>query len=256
MTLGPYLLAGMLLGPGADPATPNLAVSVDHAQTRSEIVSVEAKTPETKGSTAKSSGLPITPRSSKSRFVSRTSDESSSSPPAPSSRRMQWWISTAIGLIIVLTVIIVTGKALRKLVPGLADVDATGPIQLLYRTPLAPKQAVCLLRCGDRLLLVGLTSERMRTLAEITDPVEVDLIKGQCMQVRPNSTTRMFRDMFTRRSGEWREPGETDEEARDVAARTEADAGQPVASNQSTEFADRIDVARKKILAWKAKVRA
>lgn len=40
--------------------------------------------------------------------------------------------------------------------------------------------AVHLVRCGNRMLLLGVGPDGVRTLAEITDPVEVDLLAGAC----------------------------------------------------------------------------
>jgi len=40
--------------------------------------------------------------------------------------------------------------------------------------------AVHLVRCGSRMLLLGVGPDGIRTLSEITDPVEVDLLAGAC----------------------------------------------------------------------------
>lgn len=113
---------------------------------------------------------------------------------AISARRTTWWATTLGGLLIVLAVIALAGRAVRRFVPGLASVDPAGPIHVLYRCHLAPKQSVCLLKAGRRLLLVGVTGETMSTLAEFADAEEIDLLKGQCQQIRPQSTTRAFAD--------------------------------------------------------------
>ena len=68
-----------------------------------------------------------------------------------------------------------------------------------------PREHVCLVRCGSRLLLVGISGENMQTLTEITDPEEVDYIKGQCLQLRPNSATKTFQEAL-RKSSDQMEP--------------------------------------------------
>jgi flagellar biogenesis protein FliO len=40
--------------------------------------------------------------------------------------------------------------------------------------------AVHLVRCGSRMLLLGVGPDGIRTLSEITDPVEIDLLSGAC----------------------------------------------------------------------------
>ena len=40
--------------------------------------------------------------------------------------------------------------------------------------------AVHLVRCGSRMLVLGVGPDGVRTLAEISDPLEVDLLAGAC----------------------------------------------------------------------------
>lgn len=163
----------------------------------------------------------VSPRSQNSRFVDRSraepspadtgeSDEKPDEKPsegklAASSRRLAWWSTTALGLAIVLAVIYAGGRAVRSFVPGMRPDDTGGPVHVLYRAALTPRQSACLIRCGDRLLLVGVGTDQMTTLAEINDPTEIDYLKGQCMQHRPRSTTRAFRDLFKRSGDAWNE---------------------------------------------------
>ena len=189
--------------------------------------------------------LPITPRSRAGRFSRSAGADSGSGnlSPRPSSRGLAWWLSTAVGLSIVLTVIYAGGRALRKLTPGLAPDNSEGPIRVLYRTYLNPKQTVCLIRCGDRLLLIGSSGDRMQTLAEITDPEEIDFLKGQCMQAHPRSATRAFKDMFTRDRKSFGE----------VAEQTAPMPASPPAAPADRDLSRQIADAQDKILAWKAR---
>jgi flagellar biogenesis protein FliO len=204
MMLWSMLLAG-LLGAGAE-ETPNQSISITTVEAPSE-PSASQPTDLVEGDPAPNdtpspeksapAAIPITPRSTPARFSAARS--TTEQPPAPLSRSRQqtmWWATTAFGLVVVLAVILTGSKVLRRMVPGLGAAYGEGPVHLLHRTHLGPKQSVCLLRCGNRLLLVGVTQEHMRTLSEITDPEEIDFIKGQCMQLRPTSTTKAFRDAF------------------------------------------------------------
>lgn len=194
MMLWSLLLAG-LLGAGAE-QTPNQSLSIENVQ------APEDSTPRTPATTTQPSHEPsksigeikITPRSQSRTFFTGSGD-SDTQPTANSASRQRtiWWVTTAMGLVVVLGVIVASSKILRRFVPGLGAAYGDGPIHLLYRTHLGPKQSLCLIRCGSSLYLVGVTAEHMHTLAEITDPEEIDFIKGQCMQVRPNSASKAFR---------------------------------------------------------------
>jgi flagellar biogenesis protein FliO len=157
------------------------------------------------------------------------------------SKAVAWWVSTGVGLVVVLTFIFLGGKAVRSMAPGLAGGEFAGPVHVLFRTLIGPKQSICLLRCGQRLLLVGVTGEGMQTLADITDPEEIDLLKGQCMQLRPKSTTRAFADLLRGN-------------AKDVAA---AETVEPRAPERpapaNAEFAKQLHSMKAKLLDWKAR---
>ena len=68
--------------------------------------------------------------------------------------------------------------------------------EVLGRAPLAGRQNVHLLRCGNKLLLVSITPAGTETLTEITDPQEVDRLAGLCRQAGPQSSTAAFRQIF------------------------------------------------------------
>jgi flagellar biogenesis protein FliO len=68
--------------------------------------------------------------------------------------------------------------------------------EVLGRAPLAGRQNVHLLRCGNKLLLVSITPAGTETLTEITDPQEVDRLAGLCRQAGPRSSTAAFRRIF------------------------------------------------------------
>jgi hypothetical protein len=56
----------------------------------------------------------------------------------------------------------------------------TEAVEALGQRILSRGVAVHLVRCGSRMLLLGVGPDGIRTLAEITDPVEVDLLTGAC----------------------------------------------------------------------------
>lgn len=53
-------------------------------------------------------------------------------------------------------------------------------VDILGQRVLSRGVSVHLIRCGSRALLVGVGPDGVRTLSEVTDPVEVDLLVGAC----------------------------------------------------------------------------
>lgn len=92
-----------------------------------------------------------------------------------------WW-TTLGGLLVVLALILGIGVFLRKHVPGARSVLPKEVLQPLGRKVLENRHAIHLVRCGSRILVIGASPQGLNTLAEITDPVEVDFLAGQCLR--------------------------------------------------------------------------
>ena len=69
-------------------------------------------------------------------------------------------------------------------------------LEVLGRAPLAERKQMQLLRLGNKLVLIAVSPTGTDTLAEITDPVEVDRLTGCCYQGHPNSSTVAFHKVF------------------------------------------------------------
>jgi flagellar biogenesis protein FliO len=59
-----------------------------------------------------------------------------------------------------------------------------GPIRILARKPLTPKQEVFLLEVGGRVILVGSTREQLSALGEFRGPDEVAALRAQLPELR------------------------------------------------------------------------
>lgn len=66
----------------------------------------------------------------------------------------------------------------------------------LGRAMLPGQQPVQLVRLGPKLLLVAQHGGSLTTLAEVTDPVEVEHLLGLCRRQRPDSATAAFREVL------------------------------------------------------------
>jgi flagellar biogenesis protein FliO len=106
-------------------------------------------------------------------------------------------MATIVGSLgVVLGIFLLIAWMIRRVAPqGLTRLPNEA-FEVLGRAPLAGRQNVHLLRCGNKLLLVSITPAGTETLTEITDPQEVDRLAGLCRQASPQSSTAAFRQIF------------------------------------------------------------
>jgi flagellar biogenesis protein FliO len=90
-----------------------------------------------------------------------------------------WW-STVGSLALVTAAILVLGVLLKWQSPGLRGLLPQSVVQDLGRRPLDPRNVVHLVRCGSKILVLGVGPQGLTALSEITDPVEVDTLTGLC----------------------------------------------------------------------------
>ena len=83
-----------------------------------------------------------------------------------------WYRSGAVSLVIVLGAVAGVAVLVRRLVPSVRAMNG-GAIEVLGRNHLSPKQSLALVRIGRRVLLLGVTAERLSTLCEIDEADEV-----------------------------------------------------------------------------------
>ncbi len=136
--------------------------------------------------------------------------------PGPSSARraptanLPSLVTVASSLAIVLGLFFVVIVVLRRGNPKGLQLLPREALDILGRTPLPGKQQVYLIRCGGKLLLVGVTPSGAETLTEITEPREVDRLTALCQQGRPESATATFRKMLDELGAEPHAPGFVD----------------------------------------------
>ena len=69
---------------------------------------------------------------------------------------------------------------LKQLKPKEAGPLPTDVFEILGHSPLALRQQVYFLRCGNRVFIVSLSQNGVDQIGEITDPAEVDRISRRC----------------------------------------------------------------------------
>ena len=122
--------------------------------------------------------LPLPPR-----LVASESPQSVRGKDAPSANQL--W-STVVSLGLVVGAIALVGRGLKWYgvrAPQTLPVEA---FQVLGRRMIEPRVAVQLVKCGSRILVLGVGPEGVRTLAEINDQTEVRELTEACSGTSPN----------------------------------------------------------------------
>jgi flagellar biogenesis protein FliO len=69
-------------------------------------------------------------------------------------------------------------------------------VEVLGRTPIAPRQNLVVVRFGSKLILVSQQPGETRTLSEIHDANETGRLIGMCESSRPESISNSFREVL------------------------------------------------------------
>lgn len=140
---------------------------------------------------------PLPPRTDS---AATTKNASAGAARKTSSAGSGWW-TTMGSLVAVIALIVLVAKLVRRHSPAATRALPAEAFRVLGRRSLDFRNAVHLVRLGSRLLVLGVSPEGMRTLAEITDPVEVDYLAGLCTRSEPAATGAGFSRMLERFGG-------------------------------------------------------
>jgi flagellar biogenesis protein FliO len=109
------------------------------------------------------------------------------------------WSSTVsmfVSLLIVIGLFLFVARIFRGLSPTPQRFLPKEVVQVIGRSPLAPRQQMFLVRFGGKLLLVSQQLGQTTTLSEIENPDEVAHLLGLCEQQSSNSISNSFRDVL------------------------------------------------------------
>ena len=109
------------------------------------------------------------------------------------------WLS----LLVVLGLIGLCALLFRRLAFGGRAAHATPAVEILARSTVTPKHSVCLVKLGQRLLLVGISPNHMSSLLALDDPDEITHVMGQLEKRSPRSISNTFDRLFHRESGRY-----------------------------------------------------
>lgn len=158
--------------------------------------------------TAPISGAPGTTAASESPFA-QTSAGVQHIPLAPPSKRLtedqpqasggtlQMVVSIISSLLLVVGLFLGIAWCYRKTVgTSLAGGLPKQVVNVVGRTSISARQQLVLVRFGSKLLLVSVIQGEARTLGEISDPLEVDQMLGQCESGQPGSISQSFKSLL------------------------------------------------------------
>ncbi len=105
---------------------------------------------------------------------------------------------TVVVLAGVLALIVFLARIVRPHLPAATQSLSSEVLELLGRRMIDQRHAIHFLRIGERILIVGASLDGLRTLAEVTDPVEVDRISGVCRTRTESTVSQSFRMLLSR----------------------------------------------------------
>jgi flagellar biogenesis protein FliO len=130
---------------------------------------------------------------------------------AAAAKDSRWYRGTAVSLAVVLGLIGGGAWLLRRLMPQVRRSGGSGPVHVLSTTYLSPKQNLSLVRCGQRVILIGVTTEHISPLAVMDDQSEISLLMSMLRDGKDQPTGR-FDEGLDRATGQFeRTDGSFDE---------------------------------------------
>ena len=119
------------------------------------------------------------------------------------------FVRMLLALLFVLALIAAVAYVMRRLRLGGGRINSRGGIEILSRSAINGKQSLCLVRCANRLLVVGVSPNHIAALDRIDDADEIARVVGLAESAGPQSISNTFSRLFGREVEEY----DTDETA-------------------------------------------
>jgi flagellar biosynthetic protein FliO len=115
-----------------------------------------------------------------------------------------WYRSGPVALAAVLSLILLATYVARRYVPAVRTLGS-GAIQVIQRAPLSSKQSVALVQVGQRMVLIGITSDHISSLSVIDDPEECARLRGRAGRTA-GKANRDFDTLLSKENGRYEDP--------------------------------------------------
>ncbi|TET32148.1 MAG: hypothetical protein E3J72_20675 [Planctomycetota bacterium] len=118
----------------------------------------------------------------------------------PSSRRSTASVIGSMVFWLVIVAVVIFGMVwiMKRFLGGSRLVGAGSIGRILGRSHVSPKHQIAYLHVGNKVLVIGLAGDTMTTLAEITEPAEVEALVGSASSAQPGAIEKTFRRFFRR----------------------------------------------------------
>ncbi len=90
--------------------------------------------------------------------------------------------STTLSLGLIVGVLVLVGRGMKRFGFQATPTLPIEAFEMLGRRLIEPRVAVHLVKCGSRVLVLGVSSEGIRTLSEVDDPAEVERLTEACQK--------------------------------------------------------------------------
>jgi len=109
-----------------------------------------------------------------------------------------WPFWDALPLLAVLAMIGAVALLVKRFMPARRLLTGAGVLDIVARTPLSGKQSLVLVKMGRRLILLGVSPDRVSALDVVDDPDQVATLIGEVASQKPDSMSTAFADAFRR----------------------------------------------------------
>ena len=159
-------------------------------------------TREPRASAESAAKLNVEPTTPSSPQLPRRSDSATRDASRAHGNAATGWSATIWPLLLVVGLIVIGARWLKSRSPSATRGLPSEVFEIFGRQVIDPRTSVVLARCGSRLLILSLSPHGLSTLAEITDPVEIDCLAGLCRATaRDQTLVETFRSMLHKPAG-------------------------------------------------------
>ncbi len=125
------------------------------------------------------------------------------------------WMRTTAALAAVIVVILLLAWGYRTISGGarlpLRRGRQPGALEVLARSSLSPRHAICLVRVGPRLVLIGVSPDRLTALDVLADADIAARVGGEAARTRPDSHAAEFERFLEREARQYPNADDEDE---------------------------------------------
>lgn len=168
-----------------------------------------------------------TPRSASSSTIIRRPSRDAGVSTIAVAEQTPWYRSGIMPLVMVMALVFALAWALKKIAPrfGVAPV---GSLRVVGRAALSPKNQLVLVEVGKRLVLVGVSPDRVERITEITESIEVAGLTGKLRVPGQADSSGSFDTLLSIETTQFKSSDSSDVEESEVELAETSPRGEPL----------------------------